>query len=264
MIKIDKIASFLNKIFPYQNAEIWDKVGLIYNNINHPVDNVLVALDLTTAVMDFAVEKKCQLIVVHHPFLFEKTKQEEWQKAPYKEMLHKRLINNDISLLVLHTNYDNNKHGTAAQLIKTLNFNSWHFINNNFYGVIVETNLNFQNLIKLITKKMHISNFQTNFDFNSKIMVNKIAFLPGSGSPENIVQAHKKGAGLIFTSDVKWSTWLMAKEHKIKLIDYSHSVENVFVHHVCEILKNKFLKLNIYSFSNTVENYFCSKLIEKR
>lgn len=254
MITTEKIYKFIEKQFPNKKAESWDKVGLIYGNLRTNVQNVLVALDLTTEVFDFAISKKCELIIVHHPFLFEKTQIEDFLKAPYKKDLHKRLINNNIGLIVLHTNYDVAFEGTTKQLITTLGFKQWKMLNSHFGG-IVETNLNFENLLKLINNKLQIKDFQTNFALDNKMAFNKIAFLPGSGDVKDIIQAHNQGAGLVFTSDVKWSTWITAKELKIKLINYSHCVENVFIKHIANLLIKQFNKINIFTYKSVITNY---------
>ncbi len=254
MITTEKIYKFLEKEFPIKKAELWDKVGLIYGNLQTNVQNILISLDLTTEVFDFAISKKCELIIVHHPFLFEKTQLEDFQKAPYKRELHKRLINNNISLIVLHTNYDNAHNGMTTQLFETLGFKQFKMLNSRFGG-IAETNLNFNNLLKLIADKLQISDFQTNFATDIKMAFNKIAFLPGSGDVKDIIDAHQEGAGLVFTSDVKWSTWLVAKELKIKLINYSHFVENIFIKHLANLLTKKFNKNHIYTYKVVINNF---------
>ncbi len=255
MTTIKNITKYLTKKFPPKKSEPWDRIGLIYGNLQQNVKNILVALDLTTEVFEFAVKNKCELIIIHHPFFFEKTQTEDYEHAPYKKKIHKRLINSDIGVFVLHTNYDADKEGTTTQLMKTLEFKNWQFLSNSNYGSIVETNLHFEEIVNLIRGKLQISNFHTNFDYTNKIAFNRIAFLPGAGSAKDIINAHQNGASLIFTSDIKWSTWLTAQEHKIKLVSYSHSVENVFVKHLLQVLTKKYKKIQVFTYKVLINNY---------
>lgn len=255
MTTINSITKYLSKKFPSKKAEPWDKIGLISSSLRQNVTSILIALDLTTEVFDLAVKQKCELIIVHHPFLFEKTNLQDFKNAPYKKELYKRIINSNIGIFILHTNYDINKDGTTAQLMETLNLKNWKFLSNSSYGGLVETKLNFEQVVNLIKEKLQITNFQTNFDFTKKIAFNKIAFLPGAGSSKDIINAHKDGASIIFTSDIKWSTWITAQQHKIKLVNYSHSVENVFVKHLHNLMIKKFPKINVYTYKVLINNY---------
>ena len=54
---------------PRELAESWDNVGLLVGDPDAPVSRILVALDITPAVVAEAADTGCQLIVAHHPVM---------------------------------------------------------------------------------------------------------------------------------------------------------------------------------------------------
>lgn len=52
---------------PRELAESWDNVGLLVGDPDASISHILVALDITPAVVAEAADTGCQLIVAHHP-----------------------------------------------------------------------------------------------------------------------------------------------------------------------------------------------------
>lgn len=239
--KVQHIISYLKHQFPLNHAESWDKVGHQFGDPNLYCEQVIVALDLTKSVFDLAIAKKAQLIVVHHPFLFEETKTEDIAKAPYKANLIERLENTGINLLVLHTNYDLDREGMTKQVVKALNFTK--IIKRFEYGALVQANHNYTELEALFNQ-LKIPFIQNNCA--TKEYFEQIAIIPGAASNEEILKY--KEADLVITSDIKWSTWVMAKEENINLIEVPHYIEEVFVSHLTSIIKKTFKTVKVDSF----------------
>jgi dinuclear metal center YbgI/SA1388 family protein len=65
----------------------------------------LLSLDVTEAVVQEAIEMKCQLIVAHHPLIFKGLKSLTYRN--WVERTVALLIKHDIALYVVHTNLDN-------------------------------------------------------------------------------------------------------------------------------------------------------------
>ncbi len=57
-LNVKNVISIIEDLFPLNLAESWDKVGLQIGEKKKKVENIVVALDLTTDVMDFAIDKK--------------------------------------------------------------------------------------------------------------------------------------------------------------------------------------------------------------
>ena len=64
------VAAVLEAMAPARLAESWDNVGLLVGDADADVARVLLAIDLTRAVLDEAVAAACQLVVAYHPVIF--------------------------------------------------------------------------------------------------------------------------------------------------------------------------------------------------
>ena len=73
-MKLSKITPYLNEIAPLELAEGWDNVGLLAGDPNQNVRNIILAVDLTRAVLDEAKAKKADLVLAYHPPIFDPLK----------------------------------------------------------------------------------------------------------------------------------------------------------------------------------------------
>ena len=69
-MKISDIINHLETIAPRHYQEEYDNSGLIAGDITKECSGVLISLDCTEEVVREASEKKCNLIVSHHPLIF--------------------------------------------------------------------------------------------------------------------------------------------------------------------------------------------------
>ena len=67
---VGDIREMVGRIAPYETAEEWDNVGLLVGRSGAPVHAVLIALDLTSAVIREAGELGCEAVITHHPLMF--------------------------------------------------------------------------------------------------------------------------------------------------------------------------------------------------
>lgn len=98
------IMDALEAIAPLRLAEGWDNVGLMVGSPEQIVQNVLVAVDLTAAVLAQAEKTGANLIITHHPFIFSPLKSIRTDSAGGS--LLARLIKADIAVYSAHTNLD--------------------------------------------------------------------------------------------------------------------------------------------------------------
>lgn len=94
---------------PKSLAYEWDNVGLQVGTLNKPVHTVMVTLDVLENVVDEAIEKNVDLIIAHHPLLFVKLKQINFDTP--KGRIVRKLIKHDITVYAAHTNLDIAKGG---------------------------------------------------------------------------------------------------------------------------------------------------------
>lgn len=98
-VTVQEILQELKAFAPPELACSWDNVGLLVD-AGRPVDKVLTALDITAAVVEEAAQAGCQLIVSHHPVIFDPMKRITAEDIPAL------LLKNGISGICMHTNLD--------------------------------------------------------------------------------------------------------------------------------------------------------------
>lgn len=98
------IAEAIERMAPREWAESWDNVGLLVGRPDQSIENVLLTLDVTPAVIDEAIKLNAGLLITHHPFPFQAVKRVRTD-SPDGSMLAK-LLQENISLYAAHTNLD--------------------------------------------------------------------------------------------------------------------------------------------------------------
>lgn len=100
---IQELLNVINKHVPFSSSESWDNVGLLIGTEDSEVTGILTTLDCTMEVVDEAIENDLNTIIAHHPLIFKGVK--NITEKGYGPIL-KKLIQNDINLIALHTNLD--------------------------------------------------------------------------------------------------------------------------------------------------------------
>ena len=94
-----QVLEILRQLAPVELACHWDNVGLLVD-AGRPVTAIATALDITPAVVEEAARNGCQLIVSHHPVIFDPLKRLSAGDVPAL------LLQNGISAICMHTNLD--------------------------------------------------------------------------------------------------------------------------------------------------------------
>ena len=97
---VQEILQQLAQRAPLHTAQEWDNVGLLTGDGAAKVTTAVTCLDVTDAAVDYAVSVGAQLIVSHHPVLFQPIRQLLSDHVLY------RLAANGIAVISLHTNLD--------------------------------------------------------------------------------------------------------------------------------------------------------------
>lgn len=111
---IDELEAFAPPAF----QESYDNCGALTGSVDSECTGVLFSLDCTEAVVQEAIQNKCNLIVAHHPVLFSGLK--KITGATYVERTIILAIQNSICIYAMHTNLDNVVGGVNAMLANKL------------------------------------------------------------------------------------------------------------------------------------------------
>lgn len=117
-MKINEIVSFLETIAPASLQESYDNAGLLTGNGSWECTGIITTLDATEAVVNEAIEKKCNLIVAHHPVIFGGLRSITGKN--YVEQTIIKAIKNDIAIFAIHTNLDNVIKGVNGKIANKL------------------------------------------------------------------------------------------------------------------------------------------------
>jgi dinuclear metal center YbgI/SA1388 family protein len=117
-MKIRDITNAIAAFAPLQYQESYDNAGLLFGSADWDLTGVLLTLDTTEAVIDEAIEKKCNLIVAHHPIVFGGLK--KINGSNYVERVAIKAIKNDIAIYAAHTNLDNVRNGVCNIMAQRL------------------------------------------------------------------------------------------------------------------------------------------------
>lgn len=109
----------LDEWYPPSSAEEWDNCGLQVGSRSWPADRVLVALDPTVGVVGEAAEKRCGLLVTHHPLLFRPMSRLDLEEPNGRAIA--AALSGRVAVAACHTNADVARPGVSDALAEALN-----------------------------------------------------------------------------------------------------------------------------------------------
>lgn len=118
MAKLREIIAALERLAPLKLQDEWDNSGLQVGFPDAEISRVLVCLDITEAIVEEAVAKKCNLIVSHHPLLFKALRQVS--DATYQQRCVVKALAAGVSIYSAHTSLDNAPGGVNHQIASLL------------------------------------------------------------------------------------------------------------------------------------------------
>lgn len=243
---VNDIYNIINKLAPFSLQEEWDNAGLLVGNDANNVTGILMALDVTSDVIDEAINKNCNLILTHHPVIFGSFK--SVVRGDVTSDLIFKLIQNDISVISAHTNLDTCLVNDV--LISKLGVSNFEKYDQFMRIGFIDTPISMNEYISLIKSRLNNNGVRY---YSSGKDVYKIACLGGAGA-DWIKNAYDSGCDTFITSDVKHHQWLEAKHLGINLIDADHfNTENCVISVLYNLLKESCDDISIYIADNNVQ-----------
>ena len=115
---IADIISVLEDFAPLPLQEDFDNSGLQVGDKRVECNGVLLCVDVTPAIIDEAIEKKCNLVVSHHPLLFKGLKHITGTTLVERTIL--KAISANIAIYSCHTSADNAFNGVSWKMAELL------------------------------------------------------------------------------------------------------------------------------------------------
>ena len=240
-MKLKEIAEIIEKEFPLSSAFDWDNCGLLLGDREAEINRILITLDVNNAVLQEAINAGADMILSHHPILFDGTKKIT-AKTPEGRLIM-GLLENKIAVYAAHTNCDVGTNGINARLSSIFGLCCAEPLEDSGLGRIgdLKEPMSFADFADF-TKKTLKTPFVRACG-NKSATVSRIA-VAGGACAEIIPEAVKKGADVIVTGDMKYHDMLNYSETGIFIIDAGHYPTEIIALDIFEdILKNRGLTL---------------------
>jgi dinuclear metal center YbgI/SA1388 family protein len=117
-LTVKDVTQYLESIAPRAYQETYDNSGLITGSVSDEVSGILVTLDCTEDVVQEAIDRKCNLIVAHHPIVFKGLK--KLTGANYVERTVIKAIRNNVAIYAIHTNLDSVHTGVNRKICEKI------------------------------------------------------------------------------------------------------------------------------------------------
>lgn len=253
MARVKDIYQYIDSIAPFATQLDFDNAGLLVGRGSADVTRVLVALDVTQAVIREAAELGAQLIVSHHPVIFHPLKAvAEGDVTGEKVLL---LAECGIAVICAHTNLDAAQGGVNDQLAQRLGLCE--------IGQLCQDGVDGQGrpygIGRVGTRKTRDRMDAADFARTVKHALGaadvryvdagkpvcRVA-VGGGSCGSMLADVLAAGCDTFVTADVKYDVFLEAKELGINLLDAGHfATENVVTEPLAESLKRAFPALDV-------------------
>ena len=112
------VLNWIDGLAPFETQDSFDNSGLLVGDPAWEVRGVHVAMDVTSSVLDEAIQNGANLIVTHHPMMFSARKR--LVETDSEARLLCRIIRHEIALIAAHTNLDQAPGGINDVLARTI------------------------------------------------------------------------------------------------------------------------------------------------
>lgn len=231
---VKNIFEFLNEKFPTETACDFDNVGLLVGDPNAEVTKAVVALDCTPSAVNTAIQKGCQLIITHHPVIFDPLKRILTGSAVYE------VIKNGISVISMHTNLDIGVGGVNDCLCSALSLENVTKIaaaDGYLLNVGELTSPLYPDGLALYIKEKLGGAVKY---IGAESQIKRVLLCSGSGG-SYIGEVLRQDCDALITADVKHNQFLEAEQLGVSLFDAGHfDTEDVVPEPLKRLLEDKF------------------------
>lgn len=228
MATVREIYQMMDGFAPFNTQMGFDNSGFLVGHGDQPVTRVLVALDITAAVVDEAVAQNAQLIVSHHPIIFNPITALTDDSITGKILL--QMAEQGIAGICAHTNLDAVQGGVNDCLAQIIQLSNITFLEisgtdstGQIYGIgrvgdVHQSGYSAEDYAKHI--KTSLGGSGVRFCDGGK-PVCRVAV--GGGSCGSMLrQVVDAGCDTFVTGDVKYDVFLDAAALGINLMDAGH------------------------------------------
>ncbi len=117
-MQLKEITGYIESLAPLALQDSFDNAGLIWGIPSMEISGALITLDVTEKVIDEAISKNINLVIAHHPLIFNGIKKLNGKTDVERSLI--KAIKNDIAVYAAHTNLDNVVGGVNSKICEKL------------------------------------------------------------------------------------------------------------------------------------------------
>jgi|SRR5690554_2106302 len=245
MARIREVTDFLEQIAPLHLQEDYDNAGLITGSPEWEVQGVLCALDCTPAVIEEAIQSGCNMVVSHHPIVFQGLKKLSGDTYIQRAVI--QAIRHDVAIYAIHTNLDNVlQNGVNQRIAERIELEKCRILDPRDESGEIGAGL-VGELRNGMKPDDFLSHLQTRFELeiirytpvSENRNLQRIAVCGGSGS-FLLEKAILANADAFVTSDFKYHQFFDA-DNRIMVLDIGHYESEKFtIQLLFELISNNF------------------------
>ena len=223
-MKIWEITDEIERFAPLSLQESYDNCGYMCGSRENEINGILLAIDITEAVVDEAISLGCNLIISHHPLIFRGIKSLSTDNYINRTLI--KAIRNNMTIYAAHTNMDSTQNGVSKVMADKLNLINTRPLVTPQPGA--DYGLGIIGELATETKTVNFLQFVKE-TFNCKVVkhsaicketVKRVALCGGAGA-EFIEKAIGESADIYITGDIKHHDWYRA-ENRVIIADIGH------------------------------------------
>ncbi len=218
MTSVKDVLDVLWTIAPEEGKEPWDNVGHLVGRSGANVTKILVALDITMPAIQEAADWGAELIVSHHPVIWDTYKHVTDRVFQQEKVM--TLVERGIAAICMHTNLDEAEDGVDDTLVEALGLRAEDHLVQGKIGHIctLEEPMALSEFLMLAKTRLKANGLRY---CDAGRPVRRIA--TGCGScGEYLEEAVRAGCDTFLTGDVKYNYFVDALGCGVNLIDAGH------------------------------------------
>ncbi len=122
MVEFSRLVDFFEEIAPPFLSYDWDNSGPQVICDKKKIEKLVLGLDPAESLIDYATDEKADLVVTHHPLLFDSLEKIDLRGSVGGRIA--KLLENRLNLFSIHTNFDRAIKGLSEGLASYLELNS--------------------------------------------------------------------------------------------------------------------------------------------
>ena len=248
-MKCSELIQLFNQQADESYACSWDNVGLLAGSQTKEIQKVYIALDATDEVIEEAIAQHADLLLTHHPLIFQGIKRITDDDLIGRRMI--RMIRADLSYYAMHTNFDVMGMAQLAaekmRLRGTVPLEVTCMEDGAAQGIGRVGSLEREmrlceccELVKAAFGRTHVKVFA-----DLQKQVQRVAICPGAGKSD-VQLALAAGADVYITGDMDHHTGIDAAASGMAVIDAGHyGIEHIFVPYMAQYLNTRAPQLEV-------------------